>query len=68
MKFKLEFDMDNADFWIDSDKYVFNSEVMIETLKRITKDVSHYHGFDQILPIKDRNGNEIGNWKIEEDV
>ena len=58
MKFKLEFNMDNASFDDDPENEILNT--LVDVGKYVLRGLTS-------RTIQDLNGNTIGNWEIEID-
>jgi hypothetical protein len=69
MKFKLEFDMDNDAFWFHEDVDSIttrepNYMEQVRILCGVITDIKEFHSEGEI--IRDRNGNTIGKWEVEQ--
>ncbi|HEB29335.1 MAG TPA: hypothetical protein ENI15_00455 [Spirochaetes bacterium] len=65
MKFKLEFNMDNAAFE-DAD-IMYSVIAFIEVEGILNKVADDYQSGDIAGAIRDSNGNAVGKWEIEGD-
>lgn len=65
MKYKVEFDMDNASFYQGDGE--FNHLEVMQVLIRLAKVIEHCHGIGN-YPLQDTNGNGIGEAKVIDNV